>query len=184
MQCCWPPTDTRCSVIFETQYSWFSHFFPLIISAVVFSTPLPSYGNQISFRFLLHPANSIRNYTPYSINEPDSILKGNLYLYWYLYSLLYLVFKSRADRQHTNNCIIKYKDNLSLLSSLTSFSKFVKIAQVSRLKKVQCTTTHIPVDTRRWINVGLTLVQRRRRWTNVKPALIQSLLGSRCVSRC
>ena len=33
--------------------------------------------------------------------------------------------------------------------------------------------SHIPVDTRRWINVGLTLVQRRRRWTNVKPALIQ-----------
>ena len=29
-----------------------------------------------------------------------------------------------------------------------------------------------PTDTIRWINVGLTLVQRRRRWTNVKPTLI------------
>ena len=34
----------------------------------------------------------------------------------------------------------------------------------------------IPVDTRRWINVGLTLVQRRRRWTNVKSTLIQRLV--------
>ena len=30
-----------------------------------------------------------------------------------------------------------------------------------------------PDDTRRWINVGSTLVQRRRRWTNVKTTLIQ-----------
>ena len=30
-----------------------------------------------------------------------------------------------------------------------------------------------PADTRRWINVGLTLVQRRRRWTDVKPTLVQ-----------
>ena len=36
----------------------------------------------------------------------------------------------------------------------------------------------IPEDTRRWINVGLTLVQRRRRWTNVKPTLIQSLVST------
>ena len=36
-----------------------------------------------------------------------------------------------------------------------------------------------PADTRCWINFGLTLVQRRRRWTNVKPTLIQHywLLG-------
>ena len=31
----------------------------------------------------------------------------------------------------------------------------------------------IPANTRRWINVGLTLVHRLRRWTNVKPTLIQ-----------
>ena len=30
----------------------------------------------------------------------------------------------------------------------------------------------LPSDTRRRINVGLLLVQRRRRWTNVKPTLI------------
>ena len=28
---------------------------------------------------------------------------------------------------------------------------------------------HCPAGERRWISVGLTLVQRRRRWTNVKP---------------
>ena len=33
-------------------------------------------------------------------------------------------------------------------------------------------------DRRRWINVGLTLVQRRRRWTNVKPTLIQRLVSA------
>ena len=35
-----------------------------------------------------------------------------------------------------------------------------------------------PTDTRRWINVGLTLVQRRRRWTNNKPTLIQRLVSA------
>ena len=32
-----------------------------------------------------------------------------------------------------------------------------------------------PADTRRWINVGLALVHRLRRWTNAKPTLIQRL---------
>ena len=36
----------------------------------------------------------------------------------------------------------------------------------------------IPADTRRYINAGLTLIQRRRRWTNVKPTLIQRLLSA------
>ena len=35
-----------------------------------------------------------------------------------------------------------------------------------------------PADTRRWINVGLTLVHRLRSWTNVKPALIQRLVSA------
>ena len=41
--------------------------------------------------------------------------------------------------------------------------------------------TH-PVDTWRWINVGLTLVQRRRRWTNVKPTSIQRLVSAGALS--
>ena len=32
-----------------------------------------------------------------------------------------------------------------------------------------------PAETRRYINVGLTLVQRHRWWTNVEPTLIQRL---------
>ena len=32
-----------------------------------------------------------------------------------------------------------------------------------------------PAHTRRWINVGLTLVHRLRRWTSAKPTLIQRL---------
>ena len=33
-------------------------------------------------------------------------------------------------------------------------------------------------DTRRRINVGLAVVQRRRRWTNVKPTLIHRLVSA------
>ena len=45
-------------------------------------------------------------------------------------------------------------------------------------------TTHIPADTRRWINVVLTLVHRRRRWSSVKTTLIQRLVSAGvCVSR-
>ena len=35
-----------------------------------------------------------------------------------------------------------------------------------------------PEDTSGWINVGLTLVHRLRRWTNVKPTLIQRLMSA------
>ena len=38
-------------------------------------------------------------------------------------------------------------------------------------------------DTRCWMNVGLTLVQRRRWWTNVKLTLIQHLVSARLSSR-
>ena len=34
----------------------------------------------------------------------------------------------------------------------------------------------IPADTKRCINGGLTLVQRRGRWTHVKPTLIQRVV--------
>ena len=35
-----------------------------------------------------------------------------------------------------------------------------------------------PADTRRWINVGLTLVHRLRRGIKVKPTLIQYLVSA------
>ena len=38
--------------------------------------------------------------------------------------------------------------------------------------------TLCPADTRRWTNVGLMLVQRRRRWASLKPALVQCLVFS------
>ena len=38
--------------------------------------------------------------------------------------------------------------------------------------------TGFPAETRRWINVGLTLVHRLRRWTKVKPTLIQCLVSA------
>ena len=34
----------------------------------------------------------------------------------------------------------------------------------------------LSADTRGWINVGLTLAQRRRRWTNVDPTMLQRLV--------
>ena len=37
-----------------------------------------------------------------------------------------------------------------------------------------------PADTKRSINVGLAFVKRRRRWTNVKPTLIQRLVSAGC----
>ena len=39
-----------------------------------------------------------------------------------------------------------------------------------------------PAKTRHWIKVGLTLVQRRRWWTNVEPTLIQCLLVAQAVA--
>ena len=36
----------------------------------------------------------------------------------------------------------------------------------------------IPANTRRRINVGLVLVQSRRRWIHVKPTLIQRLVSA------
>ena len=39
-------------------------------------------------------------------------------------------------------------------------------------------STTYPAETRRLINVGLTLVHRLRRWTNVNPTLIQRLVSA------
>ena len=36
-----------------------------------------------------------------------------------------------------------------------------------------------PADTRSWVNVGLTIVQCRSRWTNIKPTLLQILVSAR-----
>ena len=44
-------------------------------------------------------------------------------------------------------------------------------------RPTQDATIHIPANTICWINVGLMLVHRRRRWTNVKPTLIQRLVS-------
>ena len=43
-----------------------------------------------------------------------------------------------------------------------------------------------PANARRWIIVGLTLVQRLRRWTDVKPTMIQRLVsaGQRTLRVC
>ena len=38
--------------------------------------------------------------------------------------------------------------------------------------------SYYPGDTRRRINVGLTLVQRCRQWPNIKPAFIQRLVSA------
>ena len=39
-----------------------------------------------------------------------------------------------------------------------------------------CEVAAYPAGTRRWINVGLTLVNRLRRWTNVEPTLIPRIV--------
>ena len=41
-----------------------------------------------------------------------------------------------------------------------------------------------PSGTTRWINVGLTLVHRLRRWTNAKPTLIQQFVSAGCDVVC
>ena len=45
-------------------------------------------------------------------------------------------------------------------------------------KKTQYGLIAIPADKKLWINVDLTLVPRRRRWTNIKPTSIQQRLVS------
>ena len=40
-------------------------------------------------------------------------------------------------------------------------------------RKEMCTCHHIPANMRRWADAGLLLGQRRRRWANSKPALVQ-----------
>ena len=49
-------------------------------------------------------------------------------------------------------------------------------------KAILRTYVHIPANTIHWTNVGLMLVQRRRRWTNVKPALARSIVLTGMVS--
>ena len=51
-------------------------------------------------------------------------------------------------------------------------------AKLSKTQRISSKIWLSPADTRRWINVGLTLVHRLRRWTNGKPTLNQRLVSA------
>ena len=70
------------------------------------------------------------------------------------------------------NCSADPGENLKLPGSRTSICAW-RQAHSSRRG------FHL-ADTTRWIYVGLTLVQRRRRWTNGKPTLIQCIVPAGC----
>ena len=55
---------------------------------------------------------------------------------------------------------------------------FRNLEQQTHQTKHKDITGDRPADTRRGINVGLSLVHRRRRWTNVKSTLIQRLVSA------
>ena len=72
------------------------------------------------------------------------------------------------------------------MDGLTTANMFNMVNMVKGVEKAKplkpLTYMYFPANTRRWINVGLTLVQRRRRWTNVKPTLIQRLVSAASLS--
>ena len=77
--------------------------------------------------------------------------------------------------------ILKMKKNLCLFHQVfTTFSMLVYsvISRHLEIKTSQSMNHNSPAGTRRWINVGLTLVRSGRRWTNVKPTLIQRLVSA------
>ena len=54
----------------------------------------------------------------------------------------------------------------------TSDVRFWRLKSVPALKGLSH-ENNFPAGTRRWTNVGLLLGQRRRRWANIKPTLVQ-----------
>ena len=74
------------------------------------------------------------------------------------------------------NCFpeIKHTTTLFSLSDHDTLSREWRVI----VDEVQINYHGNPADTRRWVNVGLTFVQRRRRCTNGKPALIHRLVSA------
>ena len=63
---------------------------------------------------------------------------------------------------------IEHSRQTARFAAHTAYSSRIQVTRITG-------NSGLPADTRRWINVGLTLVQRRRRWTSVKPTLMQIL---------
>ena len=64
-------------------------------------------------------------------------------------------------------------------SLICNTSRWITPSRDPRRRQSPSDDRHQMTNTRRWISVGLPLVQRRRRWTNVKPTLIRRLVPSR-----
>ena len=71
--------------------------------------------------------------------------------------------KSCFDIGPTSQTLVQYCTNFEILHQLWENVLYL---------------VYGPADTRRSINVGSTLVHRLRRWTNVKPTLIQHLVSA------
>ena len=67
-----------------------------------------------------------------------------------------------------------HHDESSMISGTMQFT-FIQMVQCDPHSLLAYCWIYTPADTIRWINVGLRLVHRCRRWTNVKQTLIQRL---------
>ena len=73
-----------------------------------------------------------------------------------------------------------YWHYITCTSRLGDVSLYMEYPYIDFHPKFTATPCRLtPADTTRRINVGLTLVHRLRRWTNVKPTLIQRVVSSR-----
>ena len=111
--------------------------------------------------------------TGMNINEPGlsawvrwQILVNNGYLY----------FWSRLYRRDDDDLGLSSFSHWPLESDQTSPRQsdtcWVSLSPSIKIILYFCVHVFNPADTRRWINVGLTLVHRLRRWTNVEATYI------------
>ena len=103
----------------------------------------------------------------------ETLIDIETYISQITYIFTHLKLLCVAVARHNIKWLKIYIEYLSALRDNTRWVSLTHIFNRHTLRdqpRAQC-----PTDTRRCINAGFTLVQRRRRWSNVKPTLIQLL---------
>ena len=87
--------------------------------------------------------------------------------------------RANARQHFLTYCLVVYLPCMLCLCVLAiarearNYHRLGPASRASTQHQIWIWTLRGPSRTRLWINVGSTLVQRRRRWTNVKPTLIR-----------
>ena len=147
------------------------------------STPLLLNGltQAVTMRLLsLHVVGHITQHK-YAISRPIIVgVHSIIMCQWYLT----VMGTSVLIRPHSYVVLMYLRDSLIIGSMPVQRRQHWLNINLPVGPRFEFACSGILVNTIHWTNVGLMFVHRLRRWTNIKPTLVQCIMFAMTVSRC